>query len=55
MQPENAVSPIFQAAIESTEEAILNSLLKATTITGYNGFIGQAIPLDRLLAVLAGH
>lgn len=53
--PNDAVSPLFQAAIEATEEAILNSLFKATTIRGYNGYMGQAIPLDRVMDVLAGH
>ena len=47
--PNDAVSPLFQAAIEATEEAILNSLFTATTIIGYKGFVGEAIPLDRLM------
>ena len=32
--PNDAVSPLFLAAIEATEEAIVNSLLRATTVTG---------------------
>jgi D-aminopeptidase len=46
------VSPIFLAAVESVEEAIDNSLLKATTVTG-NGHTVEAIPIDRLKQVLA--
>ena len=49
------LSPLFQAAIESTEEAILNSLLRATTVTGTEGHVGTAIPVDRLVEVLRQH
>lgn len=52
--PSETLSPLFQAAIEATEEAILNSLFTATTITGYNGFVGEALPLERVMAVLSG-
>lgn len=48
----DAVSPLFQAAIEATEEAILNSLFTATTVKGYRGAVGEAIPLDRVAALL---
>ena len=50
-----SVSPLFQAAIEATEEAILNSLFTATTVIGYTGFVGEAIPLDRVMEVLGRH
>ncbi len=53
--PNEAVSPLFQAAIEATEEAIVNSLLMATTSSGYKGFVGQAIPVEQVLALLATH
>jgi D-aminopeptidase len=47
----DAVSPLFEAAIETTEEAILNSLTMATTVSGYNAATGKpatihAISLD---------
>lgn len=51
--PNETVSPLFQAAIEATEEAILNSLFMATTLTGMNGFVGKAIPLNRVRESLA--
>lgn len=51
--PNDLLSPLFQAAIESTEEAILNSLFTATTINGHNGSVGEAIPLGRLMDALA--
>jgi D-aminopeptidase len=47
----DAVSPLFLATIEATEEAIINSLTRATTMTG-NGHTVEAIPIDRLRAIL---
>jgi D-aminopeptidase len=47
--PNEAISPLFQAAIEATEEAILNSLFMATTVVGYKGFVGEAIPLGPIM------
>jgi D-aminopeptidase len=41
----DAMSPLFLATIEATEEAIINSLTKATTMTG-NGHSIEALPLD---------
>ncbi len=43
----DAMSPLFQAVIEATEEAILNSLFKATTVTG-NGRAVEALPIDKV-------
>ena len=48
-----ALDPLFLAVIEATEEAILNSLLAATTVTGWRG-TAEAIPIDRLRKILAG-
>jgi D-aminopeptidase len=45
------LSPLFQAAREAAEEAILNSLLKATAITGFRGHHCEAIPVDRLIEI----
>src|SRR5262249_6087839 len=49
-----AMSPLFEAAIEATEEAIINSLFKATPITG-NGHTVEALPLDKTLEILRKH
>ena len=49
--PNGSMSPIFQAAIEATEEAILNSMFFATTVEGDRGTV-EAIPLDETLEVL---
>ena len=45
------LSPIFQATIEATEEAIYNSLLQAVSIEGRDGNRREAIPLEQLLEV----
>jgi D-aminopeptidase len=46
------VSPLFQAVIEATEEAIYNSLCMAETVRGYRGHVGRALPLDQVRALL---
>jgi D-aminopeptidase len=51
--PNDAMSPLFLAAVESIEEAVYNSLLKATTVTGYQGHVGEALPVDKLRELLA--
>jgi D-aminopeptidase len=49
--PTDAVSPLFQAALEATEEAVYNSLFRATAVTG-QGHTVEAIPIDRVSALL---
>lgn len=48
----NAVSPLFLAVVEATEEAIYNSLLRATTITGRDGNRVAALPIERTVEIL---
>lgn len=48
----DAMSPLFQAVIEATEEAIINSLFKATTVTGRDKRVVEALPLDQTLQIL---
>jgi D-aminopeptidase len=48
----DALSPLFQAALETTEEAVYNALLRATTMTG-NGVTVDALPIDRVREILA--
>jgi D-aminopeptidase len=50
----DAMSPLFLAVIEATEEAIYNSLFKATSMTG-KGRTVEALPLDRTLEILRRH
>ena len=51
--PEDALSPLFESVIEATEEAIDNSLLRATTVRGRDGHVGEAIPVAKLKEILA--
>jgi D-aminopeptidase len=50
--PSDAVSPLFQAVLEATEEAVYNAMLRAETMTG-NGITVEALPIDRLRELLA--
>ncbi|WP_240360453.1 P1 family peptidase [Pyxidicoccus caerfyrddinensis] len=50
----DALSPLFQAVVEATEEAIYNSLFMASTVSG-NGQKVEAIPLSRVREVLRRH
>ena len=52
--PNDSMSPLFLAVIEATEEAIYNSLFRATTTTG-RGHRVEALPLDRTLEILRSH
>jgi D-aminopeptidase len=58
-QPKNllsniSMSPLFEAVIEATEEAIYNSMFKAHTVTG-NGHTVKALPLDQVIEMLKKH
>lgn len=48
----NKMTPIFMATVEATEEAILNSLFKAESMTGRDGNTTKALPLDETLAIM---
>jgi D-aminopeptidase len=47
----DSLTPLFQAVIEATEEAIYNSVLKATSMTGRDGNSAEALPIDELLEI----
>ncbi len=49
------LSPLFLAVVESTEEAVLNSLFAATTTRGFAGHIVEALPVDRVLEIIRRH
>jgi D-aminopeptidase len=53
MLNDHHVDSLFWAAIEATEEAVVNSLVAAETMTGRDGFTFHALPHDRLLEVMA--
>ena len=46
---------LFTAVQEATEEAVLNSLFRATSVTGYRGRRSDALPIDLLREVLDSH
>jgi D-aminopeptidase len=50
----DAISPLFLAAIEATEEAVYNSLFRATTTTG-QGHTVQALPIEKTIEILKRH
>jgi D-aminopeptidase len=51
MLPNERMTPLFDAVVEATEEAIVNALCAAETMTGLGGSTAHAIPLDRLTSV----
>ncbi|WP_255501635.1 P1 family peptidase [Olivibacter sp. SDN3] len=50
--PNDQLSPLFMAAIEATEEAIINSLFMAESVTGVNNRTIESLPLDKVLPLL---
>jgi D-aminopeptidase len=46
------MSPLFMAAIEATEEAIINSLFAAKTMKGRNGHTVEELPKDKVISIL---
>ena len=51
--PHQSLSPLFAAASDATEEAILNAMLQATTTVGRDGITAHALTGDLLLGALA--
>jgi L-aminopeptidase/D-esterase-like protein len=52
MLPNDSLDPIFLATVQATEEAVINSMIAAETMTGINGYTVVALPHDRLREVL---
>jgi L-aminopeptidase/D-esterase-like protein len=52
MLPNERISPLFEATIQATEEAIVNAMVAAETMTGANGMRVYRLPHDRLRAAL---
>lgn len=50
----DSMSPLFLAVIEATEEAIYNSMFRATTMSG-NGHSVEALPIDKTMEILRKH
>ena len=52
MLPNDRIDPLFQATIEATEEAVVNAMLAAQTMTGADGIRVFGLPGDRVVAAL---
>jgi len=52
---DHVIGGLFDGVIEATEEAILNAMIAAKTMTGRDGITAHALPHDRLVDVLAAH
>lgn len=46
------LNPLFEATVEATEEAVINAMIAAATMTGYDGHTVIALPQDKLRDVL---
>lgn len=47
-----SMTPLFLAAVEATEEAILNSLFMAESMTGWNDHTQEALPVEKVMEIL---
>ena len=52
MLPNDRINPVFLATVEATEEAVINAMIAAETMTGVKGHTVLALPHDRLREVL---
>ena len=52
MLPNDRMNPLISASVHATEEAILNAMLAAETLTGINGYTVPALPHERLSEIM---
>jgi D-aminopeptidase len=55
MLSDDRIDPVYEAAVQATEEAIINAMLAARTMTGANWYRVEALPHDGVREVLARH
>lgn len=55
MLANNQIDPLFEATEQATEEAIVNALIAAETMTGADGLTVPALPRERVLRILRAH
>lgn len=55
MLSDDEINPLFEAVVDATEEAIVNTLIAAKTMTGANDFTVPALPHDKLVEILKSH
>ena len=53
--PDDELDPLFAAAVDATEEAVLNALWAAPDVEGRKGRLGRGLPHDEVLALLRQH
>jgi D-aminopeptidase len=52
---DEVLNPFFAAAVEATEEAVVNCLVAADTVVGRDGHVATGIPHDRLREIMQAH
>jgi D-aminopeptidase len=52
---DEVLDPFFAAVVEATEEAVVNCLVAADTVTGRDGHVAYGIPHDRLVDIMRAH
>lgn len=52
---DRALDPLFEATVEATEEAIVNAMLAAETMTGRDGITAHRLPHERLIEIMRAH
>jgi D-aminopeptidase len=52
---QDSLALFFEASVEATEEAILNSIFMAQTVTGRGGHVSPALPVERCLEIMKNH
>ena len=52
---DDRLNPLFLAAVEATEEAIVDSLFTARTVRGRDGHVAPELPVDATLEILRKH
>jgi L-aminopeptidase/D-esterase-like protein len=52
MLPNDGMNALISSSVHATEEAILNAMLAAETLTGINGYTVPALPQDRLREIM---
>ena len=52
-QGDEFLNPVYKATVEATEEAVVNALFAAETMTGYKGHIRHALPLDQVKEIFS--
>jgi D-aminopeptidase len=50
--PNDQINPLFEGTVQAVEEAIINAMVAADTMTGINGNITYALPHDKVIALL---